>query len=148
MWRWLGTGLIFLAGLVLLVLAAGAHLQLLEARKLIASGRQVQGTVTAVGTPRRSTASRYSYSYPVGKAMGYSRVERSIPYAMRDSLGRGSKIAVWFDPANPAAATTTAELAEHESWGNRLFFPLTGIALLGWAIARIVRSRRRPTAPG
>ena len=147
MLRWLGTALIFLAGLFMLLLALGAHLELVEARRLIAGGRQAEATVTEVGAPRRSTAYRYSYAYSVGNAR-YARSDRSIPYGLRDSVRPRSRIAVWYDPAKPALATTTAELAEHESWANRLFFPVAGLALLGWAIARIVRARRRATPPG
>jgi Tfp pilus assembly protein PilW len=146
--RWLGTALIFLAGLFVLLLALGAHLQLVEARQLVAGGKKTEGTVTQVGSARRrSTHYRVSYTYPVGN-VAYTKSDRSISYGDANALTRGAKIPVWYDAANPEVATTTAELAEQEHLANRIFFPLIGFALLTWAVVRIVRPRRAATAPG
>ena len=53
----------------------------------------------------------------------------------------GDRVKVWYDPGNPARSITRAELDDLESWPNRIFFPLAGLALLGWAIARLRRPR-------
>jgi len=144
--NWLGTLLIVAIGLFALLLALGAHLQLLEARKLMSQGRQTEGMVTeAHGGGKRSTSYYFSYEFPAGNVK-HARKNRSIAYGDYTQMRPGTRIQVWYDPANPERSITTPELAEHESWANRLFFPLVGLALLGWGVARIVR-RPRPPAP-
>ena len=144
--RWLGTLLILAVGLFFLLLALGAHLQLLEARKLMSQGRQAEGTVTeARGGGKRSTSYYFSYEFPAG-AVSYAGKNRSIAYGDFTQMRSGGKIQVWYDAAHPERSITAAELAEHESWANRLFFPLLGLALIGWGTARIVR-RSRPSPP-
>lgn len=55
--NWLGTVLILVVGLFVLLLALGAHLQLLDARKLMSEGRLAEGTVTgARAGGKRSTS--------------------------------------------------------------------------------------------
>lgn len=144
--NWLGTVLILVVGLFVLLLALGAHLQLLDARKLKSEGRLAEGTVTDTRTGgKRSTSYYFSYEFPAG-AVTRARKDRTISYRDYAKMRRGNRIQVWYDPASPESSITMPEMAEHESWANRLFFPLAGLALLGWGIARIVR-RRRPSTP-
>ena len=138
--RWLATVLILLAGLFILLLALGAHLGLVEARKLVAEGRQTEGTVSELVAAKGSTDYRYGYTYSVGTSR-LMRTNQSIPFGEKDKLRPGTKIRVWYDPANPEHATAQAELAEQESWGNRIVFPLIGAALIGWGVARIFRRK-------
>lgn len=144
MGRVLGTAAIFVAAFFFLLLALGNHLQLLEARSLVASGAVAEGTVTAIGAPRRSTAYRYSYTYRAG-GKDYSRADKSIAYGERENYQQGTRVKVWHDRSRPEAATTAAELADLEFVGNRLFLPGVGLAFLAWGLARIFRRRPPPT---
>ena len=135
MLRWLTTFLILVPGLVALLLALGAHLELGEARELMARGRQVEGVVTEAYT------SGYSYSYAVGGTR-YSAAKRGIPRRLREKLPPGTRIAVWHDPAEPQRSTTIAEIADLEHWANRLLFPLIGLALIAWAVVRMLPRKR------
>jgi uncharacterized protein DUF3592 len=146
--RWLGTLLILVAGLLFLLLALGGHLQLLEARKVMAEGTKVEGSVTqAYSGGRRSTAYYLDYEYPAAGGLKLSGKKRSISYSDYERLRPGTKVPVWHDAGNPERSITTAEMAELESWANRLFFPLVGLAFLAWGIARIVRKRPASPAP-
>lgn len=147
MLRWLATSLILAVGLFVLLLALGSHLQLDEARKLMAQGRQAEGTVTEAYTVRRGSASAYSYIYAVGST-NYSKSKRSIARSERARVPAGTKIPVWYDLAQPERATTRAEIAEMEDLGNRVIFPLIGLLLIGWAIARILHKGRSGAAAG
>lgn len=137
--RWLATALIVAGALLCLLLALGSHLLLLEARDLMAQGRQVEGTVTETRTGgRRSTRYSFSYAYPAG-SVRYAKANRTIAYRDYARMRRGQTIAVWYDPANPERSITVAEMADYESLANRLFFLLAGLAFLVWAITRVVR---------
>ena len=138
--RWAANLAIVAAALFFLVLGAGNHLQLVEARELVEAGTPVEGVVTERISRRKSNSYDFHYRYSVG-GREYAALRRSGPYSMRDELAPGSKIRVWHDRAEPSRSTTRAELAELESIPNRLFFPLAGVALLAWAIQRM---RRRP----
>jgi hypothetical protein len=141
MLRWLATLLILAAGLLALLLALGAHLELGDARELMARGRQVEGVVTEAYAVRQGTASGYSYAYAVGGTR-YSAIKRSIPRGLKEKLPPGTRIAVWYDAADPPRSTTIAEIAELEGWANRVFFPLIGLALLAWAVVRMLPRKR------
>jgi hypothetical protein len=138
--RWLANALILAAALSLVLLGLAINIQLSDTRKLIAEGQQVEGTVTELVAARRSTAYSYGYAYSVGPHR-FTQEKRSVPYARRDELRAGTKIRVWHDRADPKRATTEAELAEQESWGNRFVFPLIGVVLLAWGVRRIFTSR-------
>ena len=146
MLRGFATAAIVVAAFFFLLLAGGAHLQLEEARRLIAAGNVAQGTVTSLTAPRGSQAYSYAYEYAVG-GKRYSKSNRSIPYGLKDTVPVGTPIQVWYDPRRPEVATTQAELADHESIANRVLFPLVAVALIAWAVKR---TRRRPpaTPPG
>ena len=140
MLRWGLTLLILAAGLVALAFALGAHLDLGEARQLMARGRQVEGVVTD------ASAASYNYAYAVG-GMRYSAINRTIPRGLGEKLHPGTRIAVWHDPADPQRSITIAEVAELESWVNRLVLPLLGLALLAWAIVRMLPRKRLRSSP-
>lgn len=143
---WLATLVIFLAGLFFAVLALGGHLQLLEARKVMAQGQAIEGTVTGLRRGTGKSASYYfSYEFPAGGVM-LARKDASISYSDHHELRQGSRIKVWYDPANPASSVTAPEMAEFESIPNRLFLPGVALLLLGWWVARLVR-RRSPAPP-
>lgn len=142
--RWLATALILLGGLLCLLLALGAHLQLLEARKLMSQGQQVEGTVTerrAGG--RRSSRYSFSYTYPAGN-IAHTKANLTIGYRTYTRLSSGQTIPVWYDPTDPERSITAPELADYESLANRLFFPAAALALLVWAIRRMLRGRLDP----
>jgi uncharacterized protein DUF3592 len=146
--RRLATLVIFVAGLFFLLLALGGHLQLLDARRLMAKGGKVEGSVTqAYSGGRRSTAYYFDYEYPAAGGLKLSGKKRSISYSDYERLRPGTKVPVWHDPGNPGRSVTTAEMAELESWANRLFFPLVGLAFLAWGIYRVVGRRPAPPAP-
>ena len=143
--RWLGTLLILAAGLFFLLLALGGHLQLLDARKVMAEGQPAEGTVTGLRRGTGKSASYYfSYEFPAGGAM-HARKDVGVSYSDYQKLRTGSKILVRHDPENPAKNVTAPEMAEFESVPNRLFLPVAALLLLAWAVARIVR--RRPASP-
>ncbi len=145
--RWLGTLVIFVAGLFFLVLALGGHLQLLDARRVMAEGQSAEGTVTGLRRGAGKSASYYfSYEFPAGGTI-HAKKDLGISYGDYHELRRGSRIKVWYDPANPAKSVTTPEMAEFESVPNRLFLPGVALALLGWWVARIVRKRPSSAAP-
>ena len=77
MLRWLTTFLILAAGLAALLFALGAHLELGEARELMARGRQVEGVVT------EAYISGYSYAYAVGGTR-HSAAKRGIPRSLTE----------------------------------------------------------------
>jgi hypothetical protein len=144
--RWLGTLLILAAGLFFLLLALGGHLQLLDARKVMAEGAKVEGSVIqAYSGGRRSTAYYFDYEYLAASGLKLPGQRRSISYSDYERLRPGTKVPVWHDAKNPERSITTAEMAELESWANRLFFPLVGLALLAWGVYRVVR--RPPAQP-
>ena len=145
--RALGTLAIFVAALFFALLALGAHLQLLDARRVMAEGQVAEGTVNQLRKGTGKSASYYfGYEFP---AAGASRSKRdaSISYSDYQALRAGSKVRVWYDPANPAVSATRQERDEFESWPNRLFLPGVSALLLGWWIARLVRTRPPSPAP-
>lgn len=145
--KWLGTLIIFVAGVFFMLLALGGHLQLLEARRLMAEGRSAEGTVSGVrGGGRKSSSYYFSYEFPADGVM-HARKDVGISYGDYHELRGRSRIKVWYDPENPARSITTPEMAEFESVPNRLFLPVVGLALLGWFVARIVRRSPAPPAP-
>ena len=138
--------MIFVVGLFFLVLALGGHLQLLDARRVMAEGAKVEGSVTrSYSGGRRSTAYYFDYEYPAVGGQKLSGRKRSISYSDYERLRPGTKVPVWHDARNPERSITTAEMAELESGANRLFLPLVGLALIAWGIARIFR--RPPAQP-
>lgn len=145
--RWLGTLLIFVAALFFLVLALGAHLQLLEARQLMAEGRAADGTITGVRKGRGKSSSYYfSYAFSVGGAT-HARTDVSVPYGEYQTLQEGRNLQVRYDPADPGKSVTKPEMAQLESWPNRLFFPILSLMFIGWWVARLARRRPSPPAP-
>jgi hypothetical protein len=137
--RLLVSALIAAIGLFFFVLAAGAHLQLQEARGLMQGGKTGEATITEVlGGGGRGGSHRYSYGFLVG-ADRFAQARRDITYDARYGTKVGDRVKVWYDPRDPSKSITRAELDELESWPNRLFFPLAGFALLAWAIARVIR---------
>ena len=128
--------------LVALLLAGGAHLQLREARGLMATGVAAEATLTEVlGGGSRGGSHRYSYSFLVGTDR-FEQVRRNITYDARYGSKAGDRVKVWYHPGNPAKSITRAELDSLEAWPNRIFFPVVGLALLAWAIVRL----RRPSS--
>jgi uncharacterized protein DUF3592 len=143
---WLATVVIFLAGLFFAVLALGGHLQLLEARKVMAQGQPVEGTVTGLRRGTGKSASYYfSYEFSAGGAT-HAKKDAGISYGDFQELRQGRKISVRYDPAHPAHSITAPEMAEFESIPNRLFLPGVALLLLGWWVARLVRRRPAPPA--
>ena len=138
--RLLVSAAIAAAALFFLLLAGGAHLQLQEARGLVEAGVPADATLTEVIGGGRGGSHRYSYEFPVGKDR-FGQARRDITYDARYGSKVGDRVKVWYDRANPAKSVTRAELDAMESWPNRLFFPIAGIALLAWAIARLRRPR-------
>lgn len=139
--RPLVSGAIAAVALVFLLLAGGAHLQLQEARRLLEAGAATEATLTEVlGAGSRGGSHRYSYSFMVG-ADRFAQQRRDITYDARYSSKVGDRVKVWYDPADPTKSVTRAELDTLEAWSNRLFFPLVGLALLAWAVARTIRRR-------
>ena len=143
--RWLVTSLGVAGALLCLLLALGAHLQLVATRTLMSQGRPVEGAVTGTWAGgRRSSRHDFSYAYLAGNVR-HVKDHRMIRYRDYVALDSGHAITVRYDPADPDRSITAPELADAESWGNRLFFPLIGLALLGWALKRMVR--RAPDGP-
>jgi hypothetical protein len=139
--RLLVSGAIALVALFFFVLAGGAHLQLREARTLVETGASGEATITEIlGGGSRGGSHRYSYAFMVG-ADRFAQHRRDITYDARYSTKVGDRVKVWYDRGNPAKSVTRAELDSLESWPNRAFFPLAGIALLAWALARLRRPR-------
>lgn len=130
------TASILLFALLFLALAFGSHRQLVESRRLLEAGATTEGVVTEAVTARRGTATSFSYRFEAA-GRGYAAARRSIPWGLREENAAGSRVKVWYDTANPNRSVTMAEMAELENWANRLFFPIAGVALLGWAIARM-----------
>ena len=133
------TAVILLAGLCVLVISLAMGLQRDEARRLWAEGAVTEGTVTEILGTKGSNAKFYSYTFPADGRM-HTQTRRDIPWSARDTPV-GSRVTVRYDAKSPAKSITQAELEELESWGNRIIFPLIGIALVGWGAARILRRR-------
>jgi hypothetical protein len=145
--RGLATLVIFVVGLFFLVLALGGHLQLLDARKLMAEGKSAEGTIIGARSGGKKSASYYfSYEFPAGGVL-HARKDVGVSYSDYQKLRAGSRILVRYDPGNPAKNVTTPEMAEFESIPNRLFLPGVALVLLGWWVARIVRKRPAPPTP-
>ena len=141
--RLLVSGLIAAIALVLFLLALGAHFQLQEARTIRQTGAATEATLSEVmGGGARGGSHRYSYSYVVGTER-FAQQRRDITYDARRASKVGDRVKAWYDPRDPRKSVTQAELDSLESWANRIFFPLAGLALLAWAIARTIR-RPRP----
>lgn len=140
--RWLATLLIVAGGLFFLLLGLGGWLQVVEAREIKASGTQAEATVSGKRSGGKRS-SRYDFSYTV--RVGDRQVEKTVTgigYRNYERMKIGERIAVWYRADDPGRSITDVELAEIESWPNLLFLPVVGLALLGWAIARIVRRPR------
>ena len=140
--RLLVSGLIAALALLFLILAVGNHLQLQDARSLRESGVATEATLSEVlGGGARGGSHRYSYSFVVG-AERFAQQRRDITYDARYSSKVGDRVKAWYEPRDPRKSITQAELDSLESWSNRLFFPLAGLALLAWTIARTIRRPR------
>jgi hypothetical protein len=123
------------------LLALGNALALDEAREISARGQATEGVLTEHHRRKKSTALEYSYTYRVeGRQLTAER--RSIPWARGDTPV-GSKLAVRYDPSNPARSVTPAELEELEHPANRAFLWIVALALFAWAGYLMVR---RPKA--
>lgn len=135
--RWVGTIVILACAAFFALLALGHALQVDEAQRVWATGKATEGTLTEHHGRRKGNLREYTYTYRVdGRELTAER--RTIPWSARE-IPVGSKLDVRYDPADPEASVTPAELREFESWANRAFFPLVAAALFGWGIARIVR---------
>ena len=133
--------LLVMSGLFGLV-ALGHELEVLERHQAWATGRLTEGTLTAHYGRRKSNMREYSYTYRVdGKEFIAER--RTIPWKARE-IPVGSKLEVRYDPMKPERSVTPAELEELESWGSRYGLAAISLGFLAWAIARIVRGRRKP----
>jgi hypothetical protein len=144
--RWLGTALILCAGLLFVALFLAMHVQLVEARKLMETGAQAEGTITQkVGASKRSSRRDFSYTFRVGSEP-FAKTVTGIGSDDYGQMQVGQKIVVRYRPDDPHRNITQPELADLESWANRLFGLAVGLALIGWGIARIVR-RARAAAP-
>ena len=140
--RLLVSGLIAAVALLLLLLAGGNHLQLQDARTIRETGAAAEATLSEVlGGGSRGGSHRYSYSFVVG-AERFAQERRAITYEARYASKAGDRVRVWYDPRDPRKSVTQAELDSLESWPNRLFFPVAGLALLAWAIVRTIRRPR------
>src|SRR5688572_33319690 len=85
---------IFVSGLFFLMLGLGNHLQLLEARQLVAEGTKVEGSVTkAYSGGRRSTAYYFDYEYSAANAK-FIGTKRSISFSDYEQLRPGTRIPV------------------------------------------------------
>jgi len=145
--RALGTLALLFAGLFFALLALGGHLQLLEARRVMAEGQATEGTVNGLRKGTGKSASYYfNYEFSAGGAK-HVKADVGLSYGDFHALRNGSKVKVWYNPANPAVSATLQERAEYESWPNRLFLPGVSVLLLGWWIARLVRKRPSSPAP-
>ena len=145
--RRLATFVVFAAALFFLLLALGNHLQLLEARTIMAEGQSAEGTVTGVRRGTGKSASYYfSYEFAAGGAM-HAKKDAGISYDNYQALRQGNRIKVRYDPAHPDKSITAPEMSEFESIPNRLFLPGVALLLLGWWVARLVRRRPAPPAP-
>ena len=124
------------------LVALGHELQVLEAQQAWATGRLTEGTLTAHYGRRKSNMREYSYTYRVdGKE--YTAERRTIPWSARE-IPVGARLEVRYDPMSPAKSVTPAELEELQSWGSRWGLAAISAAFFAWAIARIVRGRRKP----
>ena len=124
------------------LLALGHTLQVEEAREIWAHGRPVEGSLTAQISQKKGPQ-YYSYAYAVdGAAITAER--RSIPGAAAQ-IPVGTKLAVRYDPADPARSMTAAELQELEHPANRALLPMMALAFLGGAIYLAARGPRKPT---
>ena len=138
--RWIVSILLLAAGVATLMLALGQALALQDSRQLMAAGARADGTITEQAQGRKSIGRFYSYRFRVGDR-DWVATHRDIPFSAR-TIPVGSRVAVRYDPANPAKSITAAELEEAENWGNRLLFPVVGVALIAGAVARMVRKPR------
>ena len=141
----LGTLAFFVAALFFAVLALGGHLQLLDARQVMVEGQVAEATVSGLRKGTGKSSSHYfDYEFSVdGKQ--HAKTNVTISYDAFHALRNGSKVKVWYDPANPALSATQQEREEFESWPNRLLLPgIAAILLAGW-IRRLVR--KHPSSP-
>ena len=138
--RWGGIVALLVLAAFFGLLAVGHSLQVEEAREIWAHGNAVEGTLTAQISQKKG-AQYYSYAYRA-EGTEITAERRSIPGAAAE-IPVGTKLVVRYDPGNPEKSTTAAELRELEHWGNRALLPLIALALLGWAIALVVRGRRK-----
>lgn len=145
--RWFATLLIVAGGLFFLLLGLGAWLQLVEAREVRATGALAEATVTGKRAGgKRSSRHDFSYTVRVGQRQ-FDRTVTGIGYRDYERLQVGERILVWYRAEDPARSLSEVELAELESWPNRLFLPLAGLALLAWGVARMIRRPRAGPAP-
>lgn len=140
--RWVGVVVLLVLAAFFGLLAIGHSLQVEEARRVWATGKAADGTLTAHHGRRKSTVREYDYSYRVdGRELIAEK--RSIPWGARE-IPVGSRLDVRYDPAEPERSMTPAELQELENWANRAFFPLVALALLGGAAYVALRRGKRP----
>ena len=140
--RWAGAVVLLVLSAFFGLLAIGHSLQVDEARRVWATGKETDGTLTAHHGRRKSTLREYTYSYRV-EGRELLAQKRSIPWSARE-IPIGTRLEVRYDPANPQASMTPAELQELENWANRAFFPLAALGLLGGAIFVALRRGRKP----
>ena len=140
--RWVGAVVLLVLAAFFGLLAIGHSLQVEEARRVWAAGTATDGTLTAHHGRRKSTVREYDYTYRVeGRELVAQK--RSIPWSARE-IPVGARLEVRYDPANPEASMTAAELRELENWANRAFPPLLALALLGGAIYVAFRREKKP----
>ena len=141
----LGTLAFFVAALFFALLALGGHLQLLDARRVMAEGQVTEGTVNGLRKGSGKSSSHYfNYEFSAGGKQ-HAKTNVSISYDAFYALRNGAKVKVWYDPANPDVNATQQERDEIESWPNRLLLPgIAAILLAGW-IRRLVR--KPPSSP-
>ena len=138
----------FVAALFFALLALGGHLQLLDARRVMAEGQVAAATVSGLRKGTGKSSSHYfSYEFSADGKQKHAKANVTISYDAFHALRNGSKVKVWYDPANPALSVTQQERDELESWPNRLLLPgIAAILLAGW-IRRLVRKHPAPPTP-
>ena len=140
--RWVGVVVLLVLAAFFGLLAIGHSLQVEDARRIWATGKAADGTLTAHHGRRKSTVREYDYSYRV-EGRELVAAKRSIPWGARE-IPVGSRLEVRYDPADPERSMTPAELQELENWANRAFLPLVALALLAGAIYVALRRGKEP----
>ena len=140
--EWLLSGILILVGVFLLFVALADYRALREARRLTEGGTLAWGLVTEIRRSERSSNDDFSYEFnAAGRNYRKHRIE--VGRANIGEFVAGQRIAVWYDQANPSRSTTAPERARLEELPSRIFFPLSGLALLAFGIARAARRSRR-----
>jgi hypothetical protein len=140
--RWVGVVVLLVLSAFFGLLAIGHSLQVEEARRVWATGKVADGTLTAHHGRRKSTVREYDYTYRV-EGRELLAEKRSIPWSARE-IPVGARLEVRYDPADPEHSMTPAELQELENWANRAFLPLVALAFLGGSIFVALRRAKKP----